>query len=39
MHMTPTVAGVPVVLGLPEKVVSMMVLLKSKGKALKLQVY
>ena len=39
MHMTVTVAGEPVVLGLQEKVVSLIVLLKPKGKALKLQVY
>ena len=39
MHMTASVKVVPVVLGLQEKVVPMMVLLKSKGKALKLQVY
>ena len=39
MHMTASVKRVPVVLGLQKKVVSMMVLLKSKVKALKLQVY
>lgn len=39
MHMTASVKGVPVVLGLQKKVVSMMVLLKSKVKALKIQVY
>lgn len=37
--MTASVKGVPVVLGLQKKVVSMMVLLKSKVKALKIQVY
>ena len=39
MHMTASVKGVPVVLGHLRTVVSMMVLLKSMVKALKVQVY